>query len=123
MIGRNWMVVPLLAISVGLAGCGFGGGGPDEVVEEEVSPESQRAAPADAGPAAPPRGSDVARSSGMSVGSKFPLLKTVVQELRQPSPEGWITSRTTLELEIQVTLVDLQGSVPDGSPAPPVVQK
>lgn len=43
---------------------------------------------------------------------RWPLVKTVVQQLRQQTPEGWVNSRSSVELTIVVT--------PDGAHAAPV---
>lgn len=43
----------------------------------------------------------------LKAGDRFPLLKTVEQELKQPSPKGWNISQSKLELTLLVTLQEI----------------
>lgn len=51
----------------------------------------------------------------LKVGDRFPLLKTVEQQLRQPSPQGWVTSHSKLEMLLHLTVEDIYR----GDPAKP----
>ena len=43
----------------------------------------------------------------LSVGDRFPLLKIVDQQLRQPSAQGWVTSHSKLEMLLHLTVEEI----------------
>ena len=96
-----------------LAGCGWGSApadssvdeDPAEAIDDRPAADPQAASPAVAPPAADRR---------LKVGDRFPLMKTVAQTLQQPSPDGWITSRSTLEMLMLVTVEEIRPT--DGQP-------
>ncbi|MGE5193921.1 MAG: DUF6263 family protein [Deltaproteobacteria bacterium] len=89
-----------------LSGCGWGSAPPDNSVEEDVADAADDppiVAPATALPAA----SQATSGRPLKAGDRFPLLKTVTQTLQQPSPNGWVTSRSTLEMLMSVTVEEI----------------
>ena len=70
--------------------------------------EAASVAPLAAAPAAPAPQSEL----GIKVGDRFPLLKTVEQTLRQPSPQGLSISRSTIEMLISITVEELRQPEP-----------
>ena len=44
----------------------------------------------------------------LNVGDRFPLVKTVIQTLSQPTPQGVQTSQTNLEMQLTITVEEIQ---------------
>jgi hypothetical protein len=106
-----WLFVGLCLFWI--SGCGWGGAPADSGIEEDVVDA------ADDAPAADSAGTATAVSPAngnrrLQVGDRFPLLKTVAQTLQQPSPNGWMTSCSTLEILMEVTVEEIHQS--DGPP-------
>jgi hypothetical protein len=101
---------------VWFAGCGWGSAPADNSVDGDLADS------VDDGPAAGPEtaAQPVAQATGerrLKAGDRFPLLKTVANTLQQPSPDGWITSRSTLEMLMSVTVEEIHPT--DGQPQGP----
>jgi hypothetical protein len=116
----------LMCIGSLLAGCG--GGVSDEAdVEEadltefatesppanEPAPQAAQSQPAVTPPAAEPAPSGPLPFSTTPVG----LIKTVVQQLRQRTPDGWADSQTVLELTVLITPEEAPAAGAPGSAA------
>jgi hypothetical protein len=99
----------LLAVCLWSAGCGWFGGHSDSGVEEDFADSGEdpvSVAPANATPtAAAPK-----PERRLQAGDRFPLLKTVTHVLQQASPQGWVTSRSTVEMLMTVTLEEVHQS-------------
>ncbi len=100
---RWWLLVSLAAA---VSGCGWWQGRPDDEVADDVVSEAAPVAeaPIEVAPAPP-----VERLAlNLKVGDRFPLLKTVEQQLRQPVAEGReAMSRSTLEMLLSVTVEEI----------------
>jgi Family of unknown function (DUF6263) len=118
----QWTLILCCGSLIWLAGCSKWGSSEDEVVEEggvaelvdDPEPRADRsvvqaaASLPQAKPPAPPAGNAAVRT-------RWPLLKTVEQQLRQESPEGWVNSRSVMELTMLISTDESQGR-PSGSP-------
>lgn len=115
-----------------IAGCSWGSAPEDEEVQEtsvselgdDSPPPGRSAVPAHAAiPQPAPGGGGTAPSLTPPVNAEqpsaarthWPLVKTVVQELRQQTPDGWIDNRTVLELAILITRDDQRMPLTAGS--------
>ncbi|HLJ12532.1 MAG TPA: DUF6263 family protein [Planctomycetaceae bacterium] len=104
-----WCAIVACLLSV--SGCGWPGAQADGEPEEEAvaaAGEAAAVAPPAAAPAAPAPPSQL----GIKVGDRFPLMKTVEQTLRQPSPQGLGISRSTLEMLLSITVEELRQPEP-----------
>jgi hypothetical protein len=61
-------------------------------------------------------------TAGLNVGDRIPLVKTIVQELRQPGPQGVLATHSTLQLTLSLTVEEVCHSQP-GAPHPRDGQK
>lgn len=104
----------LMAIlSVGAFGAhGWWNNRQGEELTEEMAAESQ-AEGAPSVPAAPVAEERLALN--LQAGDRFPLQKTIDQQLRQPSPQGWVTSHSRLEMLLHLTVEEIYR----GDPASP----
>ena len=96
----------LLAACLSAAGCGWFGAHSDDGIEEEFADSAD--SPVPVSPAAStPAAATSKPERHLQPGDRFPLLKTVTHTLQQASPQGWITSRSTLEMLMTVTLEEV----------------
>lgn len=63
-----------------------------------------------------------APTGGLNVGDRIPLVKTIVQELRQPGPQGVLATHSTLQLTFSLIVEEVCRSEP-GAPHPRDGQK
>ena len=94
------------------SGCGWWGQS-DEVEEDPISIAED---PADS---APPLAPKQRLELNLKPGDRFPLIKTVEHSLRQPVPDGFSISRSSLEMLLSVTVNEIHESLPGQTPADP----
>lgn len=112
VLDSRWVTA---AAMLSIAGCGWFSGEADGEVEEEAVVESSAGKTSrDPTPTAPPLVKEKLELK-LKVGDRFPLMKTVVHTLRQPSPVGWITSHSSLELLLSVTVEEVYKGDPTKS--------
>src|SRR5262245_23017138 len=99
----------LFAIITTSSGCGWRGSQTDGVEEEDIEV-------ADEGPAAAvvttPAPTVRPHVGEPRAGDRFSLLKTVTQMLQQPTPDGWVTSRSAVEMLLTLTVEEIHGADP-----------
>lgn len=120
MIDRRFRRSVLMATlcTVLLTGCGHWFGGAEEEVAEDVSSENEsHTAPAE--PEVRTERGEQKLTLNLKVGDRFPLLKTVEQDLRQPSAKGWTTSHSRLEMLLSITLEEIYRGDPNARPKDP----
>jgi hypothetical protein len=98
-----WLLIALSLVS--FSGCGWWSAQADNAVEEDLAESADDAAPP-AAASSPPVNSQKPEP-GLKTGDHFPLLKTVEQTLRQPAPQGWIVSRSALEMLLSATVEEI----------------
>jgi hypothetical protein len=106
---RSFPACLLLGACLWSAGCGWFGAHSDSGVEEDFADSADdrvTVTPAAATPAVTPAKPE----RRVQTGDRFPLLKTVTHVLQQASPQGWVTSRSTLEMLMTVTLEEVHQS-------------
>lgn len=104
----TWIVLACLA---SLPGCGWVHAQVEDDVEEDITAAADDGGAADAiekAPAIPEHTLEL----NLKVGDRFPLLKTVEHTLRQPAGQGWLTSHSTLEMLLSVTVGEIYKSDP-----------
>jgi hypothetical protein len=99
----------LLAACLCAAGCGWFGAHSDDGVEEEFADSADGPVPVSSAVSTPATATSKSERR-LQAGDRFPLLKTVNHTLQQASPQGWVTSRSTLELLMTVTLEEVPPS-------------
>jgi hypothetical protein len=100
-----WLVMLFCLLLV--SGCGWWGAQADNGVEDDLAdvPEDAPAAqPLPKPQPAPVQAAAPAPTATSELPDRVTLVKTVAQILRQPAPQGWIESRSTLELLLAVTI-------------------
>lgn len=102
-----WFVVPLYLGC--LSGCNWWSAPAESDGEEDVADAAVVAAPP-GGDSKPPAAPQQKLDSSLKTGDRFPFRKTIQQVLRQPSPEGYTVSRSTLEMLISVTIEEVHAA-------------
>jgi Family of unknown function (DUF6263) len=92
---------------------------PDEIEWEQAQAESEATNDL-ARPAATP---GVILDLNLHQGDRFPLMKTVSHELKQPLGDGWAVSRTSLELLLSVTVEEVLMQEATSASTPPRVDR
>jgi len=100
---RLFIALALLSFS----GCGWWGAQTEHDVEEDVADSIDEPAVPASSAANPQVASTSKPDSGLKAGDRFPLLKTVKQTLQQPSPQGWVVSRSILEMLMTVSIEEI----------------
>jgi hypothetical protein len=90
-----------------LSGCGWFGAQADNGAEEDFADVADDTSTAGA-VAIQPAVAEAKSGRDLKVGDRFPLLKTVSHTLQQASPNGWVTSRSTLEMLMSVTIEEIR---------------
>jgi hypothetical protein len=101
----TWRLVPVCLVC--LSGCGWFGSQSENGAEEEFADTTDDTSTAGAA-AIQPAVADAKSGRELKVGDRFPLLKTVSHTLQQASPNGWVTSRSTLEMLMSVTIEEIR---------------
>jgi hypothetical protein len=99
-----WLLVPVCLVC--LSSCGWWGAQSENGADEDfvdLADDTSAAGSAASQPAV----AEAKSGRDLKVGDRFPLLKTVTQTLQQPSPNGWVTSRSTLEMLMSVTIEEI----------------
>src|SRR5262245_43637068 len=99
-----WPVL-LLCLSL-LPGCGWWSAQGENLVDDDADVPDDVPAASSASqlpPAAAPGAVPVSGASTLPA-DRVTLVKTVSQTLRQPAPQGWVESRSTLELLLSCTI-------------------
>ncbi len=99
-----WLFVPLCLVCI--SGCNWWSAQAESDVEDDVADPVVVAAPIAAIPS-PPAAAQPKPDSSLKTGDRFPFRKIVQQVLRQPSGDGWIVSRSTLEMLLSVTIEEI----------------
>src|SRR5262245_16180287 len=99
----------LFAACLWSAGCGWFGAHSDSGVEEDFADSSDDPV-AVTSAASTPAVAPSKPERRLQAGDRYPLLKTVTHVLQQASPQGWVTSRSTLEMLMTVTLEEVHQS-------------
>ena len=110
---RRFVSVGLLLCAVLTAPAGCGQSDSDADDENAVVPEDPEPPVADAAsPSVPPALAPVPLASAppATPAERFPLIKNIEQTLRQPGPQDWAVSRSSLELSLSVTVEDARST-------------
>jgi hypothetical protein len=99
-----WLLLPVCLVC--LAGCGWWGAQSDNGAEEDFADLADDTSSAGSA-ASQPVVAEAKSGRDLKVGDRFPLLKTVTHTLQQASPNGWVTSRSTLEMLMTVTIEEI----------------
>ena len=99
-----WLSLPICLACV--AGCGWWGRPSDNGAEEDFADLAEETS-VPGSTATPPAAASAKSGRELKVGDRFPLMKTVIHTLQQPTPNGWVTSRSTLEMLMSVTIEEI----------------
>ena len=100
-----------------LSGCGWWNGQADEAEEDPVLTAEDPAAGTDG--SATSKAPQQKLELNLKPGDRFPLIKIVEHNLRQPAPEGWTISRSNLEMLLSVTVNEIHEPDRGQPPADP----
>jgi hypothetical protein len=104
-------LLTLLCLSF-VSGCGWWSAQTENSVEDDLSDAPEEVPAAGSlvkSPTAPAQLAAAAPTPAVETADRLTLAKTVSQVLRQPSAQGWIESRSTLELVLAVTIEPFLG--------------
>lgn len=109
-VGRMSRAVPALAVAcLGFAGCGWLGGNDQADADEETATIDTVQVES---PPLKPDAPEQKLEFRVPVGTRFPLVKTVEQALRQATPGGTVESRSRLQMQMVIVVDDVAN---DGS--------
>jgi hypothetical protein len=105
-LARMPLVLVWTTTAVLLSGCGWFSSSDEELVEDviaEAEPSVTDASGKNSGD-----GARQPLTLNLKVGDRFPLVKTVVQQLSQPSGGGWVTSQSRLVMKLSLSVEEIR---------------